>query len=418
MKRRVRLRIPPELWLFGFALAIRLLAWLPVGWQHEPYPDEASYLRLAHNLLTSGTYGEQPRVPDASRPPMTSVIVAMPGLLGLPLKGPFVVFQMLCGAILPVIGFRITTALSGPPAAWLCGLFLASYPPLWLFYEQHVLSEVTGVLFLLLAVGATSMATRRGGAVLEGLAGVLWALCALSRTILAPLFAATVLISIPLVARGRRRRFAGIILLGFCLGYGPWVARNAVSLDSFVLFTDQGDQSRAAAYHYSNFMARGMDWNEARRATYDAIERSTTTPVMQLSERIRHALDRLLIMTGTHPKVGRRFPVSGPLLKKIPSIAYVSHFWHGMLFLGLVAFVVSAALGYLQRQDIAVFAIAIMLILGHALTLAIPRYQILPFCLLAIPSAQGLSIAWRRAAIVARIQAKMAAHQPKDHRDS
>jgi 4-amino-4-deoxy-L-arabinose transferase-like glycosyltransferase len=226
--------------LFVAALALRLIYLLAfVGLDTQPEYDGIGYDQLATGLLEGRGYVNAWGEPTAFRPPVYPLFLAGVYTLTDHSLGAVRVAQAIMDAATAIIVYFIARELFGQRVAVLAGIGVALYP--LLIYETGLLiPESLSYTLQFAAVWCLVVMLRRDGAILPLLAGVLMGLTVLARptaTLWVPLVLAWVLL-IGSVRKALPRLAA--MLLGLGLIFGPWVARNCVTFQTFTPISSNG----------------------------------------------------------------------------------------------------------------------------------------------------------------------------------
>ncbi len=205
-----------------------------------PTADGWSYLQRGLNLVATGVYGVRPGAPDATWPPLYSLLIAAVSWMPSPLAG-VAVLQVLLGTISVVLIALIARALWGDRAALAAGMF-AAFEPRLVLMPCLVLSENLFLPLLLLFAWLTVRAAQQPRALAPAAwAGVAAGLFTLTRSIgyLMP----WIWLPAALVSGKRLRTLAAELGLVLALQHAvllPWGVRNQVTLDHFSLLTSTG----------------------------------------------------------------------------------------------------------------------------------------------------------------------------------
>lgn len=199
-----------------------------------------AYDTYARNLLTTGTYGLQPGVPDAVLPPLYSVVVAgLYALLGrgfIAVAALQIVLDAVSIVVLVAIGRRLMPG--GPAVGLLAGLFFGLYP--YLVFQGLVLSDTVFFvlllhLFILSAVLLWERPARTGRSwALASLGGLALGCATLTRPIMLPL---ALLVGVWFLLRyDVRETVARLVPLAVVAlaTVTPWMVRNYVELHAIV----------------------------------------------------------------------------------------------------------------------------------------------------------------------------------------
>ena len=177
-------------------------------------------------------------LPTAEHPPLYVFVLAAAWAIGMSDDGAQRSLGAVFGAVTVVLLAAIGRRIGGRRLGLLCALLAATYPQL-LGADSALMSEtlytpmIAGVL--LLAYRATEQPTVRRAAALGALIGI----ATLTRSDAAPL---ALLLLPPIVARAERQRaqVAVMIPLAAFLVVSPWLVRNHVVFDRFVLSNNKG----------------------------------------------------------------------------------------------------------------------------------------------------------------------------------
>lgn len=199
----------------------------------------------ARNLLSNGTYGLEPGVPDAALPPVYGLVLAgtyaVLGRSALSVAALHLVLDLLSMALLAAIG----GALFGRPAVGrLAALGMACYP--YLLFQSLTVSdtalcilELHALVWLMLRLRGAALGGRAVPASAAA-AGLVAGLGALTRPALLAVTAALVLW---VLAERRPRptlRALAVLVLAAFLPLALWTARNAVGLGRPVIIATNG----------------------------------------------------------------------------------------------------------------------------------------------------------------------------------
>jgi 4-amino-4-deoxy-L-arabinose transferase-like glycosyltransferase len=237
-ERRRRARWPPALVLVLLAGALLRLA--VVAWFGDRPPhiwDEKDYHRLATSLLERGEFSLTPGVPTSERPPLyPAALAAAYGVFGL---GHFRAVRLLQAGVSllnVLLVHRLGALAFGPPVAIRAAALYAVYPSL-LVFNGLLLTETLCAVLLTAACCAFALALRRGSLALLPVAGVLFGLAALTRSVLAPVPAllAGLLLRCGDGPRGRRALAAALLVSAFGVTVAPWAVRSSRLEGTFVL---------------------------------------------------------------------------------------------------------------------------------------------------------------------------------------
>jgi hypothetical protein len=199
-------------------------------------PDSVAYLGAARNLADGKgltiPFGDELDAPLTQFPPFYSVLLAVPGLVGIdPLASAGAIQLLLFIGNAALVFIVIRRASAGSTWAPLAGLLVLVLSPSFLLVHQMGWSEGLFILLVLLAILSISayLQTDRTALLLAGSAAA--GLAALTRFVGAAYIAALV-ITILLFARGSffRRAVRGLWFgLLSCLPLGLWLVQRLLS---------------------------------------------------------------------------------------------------------------------------------------------------------------------------------------------
>ena len=230
---------PPRSFLWRLALltalglAVRLVWALAVRGDTPITGDGNEFHQLAGLLADVHRYVEPvagPLVPTAEKPPLYSLVLALPAQLGWHAVAADRVISCLLGAgtvaVLGLLGRRVAGARVGLVAAAIAAL----YPALW-GLDSTVRSESLYGLLIALALLAAFRAAEQPSARRCCVLGVIVGLAALTRS---EALLLVLLLGVPLVRlvpRGGRFRAVALVVAGCALVVAPWLARNWIVFD-------------------------------------------------------------------------------------------------------------------------------------------------------------------------------------------
>ncbi|WP_007510653.1 ArnT family glycosyltransferase [Pseudofrankia saprophytica] len=229
--------------LWWVVLALIVLAALGVRlWYlfHWLYPmkiaGDAYYYHHAANMFADGRGWPLPSallndgeyVPYAQHPPMTSMLLAIPSVLG---RGGFADHQVfLCGigALSVLVVGLAGRRIAGPVTGLVAAAIAAVYPGMWL-PDPLVMSETPGILTCALLVLATyRLYDRRRplDVVWVGLALAATMLTRAELALLALILVTPFLLRLPALSWRRRFGYLGLAAATSAVAIGPWVGYN------------------------------------------------------------------------------------------------------------------------------------------------------------------------------------------------
>jgi len=201
-------------------------------------PDEGLYIRMAENLLATGTFGREPGVPFALVPPIYSLFVtavfALSGHSLLVVR----IAQAVIGAASSLVAFGLATTLfpQRPVIAWLSMLSIGLYPVFFL-WEGRILTETIYILITLLCWWWWVRSVQSPTTVNVLLVGAGFGLSMLTRETL-QLFIPIAVVAALLIIRQQRIRYVALFAVAFFVTVAPWMIRNVLVFDH-LFFTER-----------------------------------------------------------------------------------------------------------------------------------------------------------------------------------
>jgi 4-amino-4-deoxy-L-arabinose transferase-like glycosyltransferase len=216
-----------------------------------PSADQRAYLRLAHDLRATGTYGDAGlRHPFHWAPGTPVLFEAADAISGTPPQQPIDLraarrAQAVAGTLTVLAAFILATLLAGSWAGLAAALAVALYPPL-VQATAALVSEPLGALAVTSALATLAWAWR-GPPWRFLCAGVAFGLACLVR---ADVLAAAVILPIAVGVLAARRRGwragasrGSAMLLASAAIIGPWSLYASSSTGSIVPVTDGGEST-------------------------------------------------------------------------------------------------------------------------------------------------------------------------------
>jgi hypothetical protein len=261
--RKLRGRIHPLVILLLVGALLRIVLWIWFDGQEIHIWDERDYNTLAVSLLERGEFASEPGILTSMRPPLYPVVVAgLYGLFGLENFQAVRLFQAGLSLLTVLVLYGLGSELELRRGALGLAALYCFYPTM-LVYNNLLLTEVLCTFLLCAACYSLMVALKRQ--VRSGLlvAGVLFALAALTRSIvsLLPPFLAIFLF---LSWRGpvRQRILAPVLLsAAFAATLAPWTIRNTLLQKTFITVDTMGGR---------NFMMGNYAYTPLHRS-WDAI---------------------------------------------------------------------------------------------------------------------------------------------------
>lgn len=234
---------------------------------HTPSADQRAYVRLAHDLRATGTYGDRTLHHPFHWAPGTPVLFEVAdAIAGTPPQQPLDQraarrAQAVVGTLTVLAAFALATALAGSWAGLAAALVVALYPPL-VDGTAALLSEPLGALAVTTALASLAWAWR-GPPWRFLCAGVAFGLACLVR---ADVLAAAVVIPVAVGVLAARRRGwragasrSAAMLLATVAVVGPWSVYASSAARSIVPVTDGGESTLfIATYLPGNGTVFGM----------------------------------------------------------------------------------------------------------------------------------------------------------------
>lgn len=227
------------------AFVLRVVLVLTVG-ERNPDGGDPLYYHLQANLLANGdgfaepfTWQESGRIiPSAIHPPLFSVLLAIPSLVGLDGFVAHKITSAVAGVGAVVVIGLVARRLAGPRAGLLAAGIAAVAPNLWVIegiLMPESLYALTIAVVLLAAYRFVDGPTVARAAVLGATIGI----AALARGEAAAL---VVLLGVPLAWRARSWKSLVALGAAAALVVAPWTVRNLVQFDQPVLLSANGDE--------------------------------------------------------------------------------------------------------------------------------------------------------------------------------
>ncbi len=246
---------PALLAIVAAGVAIRVVYTLVEAPWPPPGLDDQFYFSALPKLLADGEgfvapfrfVFDQVSVPTAEHPPLYSVALALPALVGLDSPDAQRLAGAAFGAVTIVALGLLGRRLAGDRAGLLAAGLAAVYPTL-VAADGALMSETLyGALFALALVAAYRLLDAPSA----GRALVLGALCALAALTRGESLVLLPLVLIPLVWRGGWRgqglRPALLALLAFAVVLAPWTIRNWIEFDRPVAIATNSGTAIAGA---------------------------------------------------------------------------------------------------------------------------------------------------------------------------
>ena len=404
----------------GIALVVRIAVVL-TDWRRTQEPgvtDEGGYqigaklLAQGHGLINPFIWMFEHRSePTAGHPPLYTMVLSVPSVLGFDSPLSLRIFNLLIGVVLVVAVGLLARALAGDRAALLAALLASLYPTLWIS-DTAIMPETLYSLLVLLAIGVGYRLWRTPSFGLALSLGALLSLAALTRSEGLMLFA---FVGLPFVAfaqgvdRARKvRMFAAVLAVGAVL-IGAWVGRNLATFDKPTFMASGSGHLLAnsncdSTYHGENLGYWSTEcglkkWPKGDESVIDVAARKVGVDYM------RENAGR--VPTVALARVGRVWGIYRPL-QGVDLDAFWERrgLWPSRLALGsFYLLVVGSIFGLVQlRRRKILISPVVGLIVAMTLTIAfstgITRYRAPIDAMLPVLAAVGIDAWWvrRRAA--------------------
>lgn len=398
------------------ALVVRVGVVL-TDWRRNQIPgvsDEGGY-HIGANLLAQGHGLINPFIwvfehrsePTAGHPPLYTMVLSVPSVLGFGSPLSLRVFNLLLGVALVVVIGLLARELAGDRVGVVAALLAAIYPTLWIS-DTALVPETLYSLLVVLGVWVGYRLWRAPSLRLALALGALLALAALTRSEGLILF---LFVALPFVvlARGADRQkkvrmFAAIMVVGAVL-VGAWVTRNLVTFDKPTFMASGSGHLLAAgncdAAYYGEYLGYwspecGLKkWPKGDESIVDEAARKVGTDYMR-----EHA-GRVPVVALA--RVGRVFGLYRPLQGvELDAVLERRGLWPSRLALGAFYVLFAAAvfgLIELRRRRIPIspmVGVFVAMTLTIALSLGITRYRAPVDALLPVLAAIGVEGWWAR----------------------
>lgn len=226
--------------LVGVAVLILLIHLLAVSLLSgdDLSPDEGLYIRMAENVLATGTFGREPGVPFALVPPIyplfVTAVFALSGHSLLVVR----IAQAIIGAASSLVAFGLATTLfpQRPAIAWL-SMFSVGLYPVFFLWERRILTETVYILVTLLCWWWWVRSVQSPTTINVLLAGAGFGLSMLTRETL-QLFIPITVVAALLIIRQQRLRYVVLFTVAFLVTVAPWMIRNVLVFDH-LFFTER-----------------------------------------------------------------------------------------------------------------------------------------------------------------------------------
>lgn len=291
--RRVLARRECQLVLLALILRLGFVVSLPA---HEfiPSPDQLLHDSLARNFLAGrgisiseevfrapddqpewvkkklslyrelgGLWGTiRPGVPQAAIPPLNALTLALSyAILGTGNTLLYRLLMALLGALTCWLAFDIANRVFGRRVA-LITLVLVAVHPVLVYYTGVVLTETLFIFFFMAFIDAIIRFREQPRLVHAILAGVLWVLGVMTRSVMSSLLPIAVLLMLFPRRRVVKPLATLVFLLTIAVGLTPWVVRNYLAFDRLVLIPSQ----RWNLWESNNFRFNELYWQETQEA--------------------------------------------------------------------------------------------------------------------------------------------------------
>ena len=245
----------PLLWILGVGAIVRLLFLFYMA-DLELRMDEVQYQEIAVNLTEGRSFALNGRL-TSWRPPLypfvLSVLYTLTGTTDpVVARGFQAILSLLNGLLVYLLGRRLFGERAGLGAA-----LLFTFYPSFLFYNNHILTEVL-FTFLLTLTGYCFVAYLQTARLpLIGASGVALGLAVLTRDIVWPMVAVMALLAL----YGRPLSFntwvshSAALLVSFLFVVTPWVIRNTRLQGTFTFIATNG----GPVFYAGNYVHTPLD---------------------------------------------------------------------------------------------------------------------------------------------------------------
>lgn len=232
--------IRPLLWVLAAGLVARLVFFVLFS-DIELRMDEIQYQEIAVNLVAGKGFAIGDKL-TSWRPPLYSAALA--GLYRVTgTTDPTVAraFQAVISLLTAVLAYALARRLFGQRAA-VCAAALVALYPSFLFYGNHVLTEILFTFTVTLSAWCFAEYLHRPGVARAAVTGLALALAVLTRDIVWPMafVMAALTVWFASVSPARRIGHVAALLLVFVAVLAPWVVRNTRVQGVFTLISTNG----------------------------------------------------------------------------------------------------------------------------------------------------------------------------------
>jgi 4-amino-4-deoxy-L-arabinose transferase-like glycosyltransferase len=407
-------------WVLVLGALVRLIFFLAAQ-DLELRMDEIQYQELAVNLVEGRGFMLNDKL-TSWRPPLYSAMLA--GLyLVTGTTDPTVarVFQAVLTLLMAVLAYDLGRRIFGPRTAIAAAALVAFYPS-FLFYANHVLTEVLFTFLVTLAVWCYAVYLQRPAAWRAIATGLVLALAVLTRDIVWPMafVMAAAALWFPRISRARRIGHAVALVVVVLAVLTPWVVRNTRLQGVFTMISTNG----GVVFMEGNYKHTPLDrsWRAHALEGDLKVRRMLPTNVSE-GERQRLAFRHGLSYMVQHPGLtvqrsllkaanvwGLEREITGALMTgaygKVPKAGVFAATLAitGVYALTIVGAVVGLCVALPRRgRGLPVHLFTLVLVLfvtaAHALVFGHPRYHLPLIPILALYAARtwtGWPTAWPR----------------------
>jgi len=250
--------------IFGFALIIRVLAFIFLGYANWNFGDAEAYRNLSQNLAAGRGFQISVHVPGSGldfwhepqrswyivgrsdeptafyEPVFPLLLAGFYRLFGLQGDSIFLIFQVLWGSWTCVLIYSLARRIAPEKGSLLAGLFAGIYPSL-VFYSIVLMTDMLFFFILLLCILQGFRYQQEPNAVNISKLALLIAMATLTRSV-AVVAVPVMLIALLAARRSWKIRVQHILLYSVIISafFGAWMWRNAQSFGKPILLPTKG----------------------------------------------------------------------------------------------------------------------------------------------------------------------------------